>query len=149
MVGSAGTPRDAASEHASRVRDAITYTRRVSREASAANARHRAENAELVAEFRARRLAGHATDATPTRVKDSAKNFRVAAGLPVHDLPDATDLVPRSGVRGLKSPQRVKRTRTFRKRESWSAVIEIVCANVVDMLWHNGFRRVASCRVCL
>ncbi|QWF79625.1 hypothetical protein [Amycolatopsis sp. CA-230715] len=94
MVGSAGTPRDAASEHASRVRDAITYTRRVSREASAANARHRAENAELVAEFRARRLAGHATDATPTRVKDSAKNFRVAAGLPVHDLPDATDLVP-------------------------------------------------------
>ncbi|WP_158881235.1 hypothetical protein [Amycolatopsis anabasis] len=109
MTARPGSPeRGAGEEHAARVRDAITYTRRVSREARARGDRHRVENAELAAEFRARRLAGTATEATPTSVRDAAKRFRLANGLPVADLPAAGELVP---------PKRRPRPKTTPKSE--------------------------------
>jgi hypothetical protein len=95
-------------EHLAQIRDSITYAKRVASEARARNERHRAENAELTAEYRARRLAGTATEATSNRVRDDAKRFRLAHGLPVADFPEASDLVP---------PKRRNRPMAARKSE--------------------------------
>lgn len=81
-------------EHLARIRDAITYAKRVASEARARNERHRAENAEVAAEYQARRLAGTATGATPSRVREAAKRFRLAHGLPVANFPAAAEPVP-------------------------------------------------------
>jgi sRNA-binding protein len=74
--------------------DAVTYARRVAGTAKARNERHRAENAELIKQFEQRRLAGVATDRTPTAVRAAAKRFRSARGLSVPRLPDLGEITP-------------------------------------------------------
>jgi hypothetical protein len=102
------TPDDRGARHAADVRDAITYAKRVAREARARNERHRVENAELTSEFRARKAAGTSAEPTSTRLRDAAKRFRIANGLPVADLPSAAELVP---------PKRRQRPRATPKSE--------------------------------
>jgi hypothetical protein len=79
---------------------AITYASRVASAAKERNARHRADNAELIKQFEQRRLAG---SGTPSAVRDAAKRFRSAGGLGNPRLPDwAESAAPRP----LKAAQR-------------------------------------------
>jgi hypothetical protein len=72
---------------------AITYASRVASAAKERNARHRADNAELIKQFEQRRLAGSGTERTPSTVRDAAKRFRSAGGLVNPRLPDRAESV--------------------------------------------------------
>ncbi|QFU93941.1 hypothetical protein [Amycolatopsis sp. YIM 10] len=85
---------NAAARFRATVQNAVTHSERVAGEAKARSDRHRAENAALAQQFRARRLAG--SDPTPTSpaLRAAASGFRVRNALPVENLPSAAELVP-------------------------------------------------------
>lgn len=87
-------PETAADNFARTGRDAVTYARQVARTAKARYERHRSENAELAKQFGKGRLAGGDAAPTSSAVRNTAKRFRAANGLPVPVLPPAADLVP-------------------------------------------------------
>lgn len=74
--------------------DAVTYARRVAREALARNERHRAGNAELAENAGRGRIVGETADATPPALRAAAKQFRRARGLAVPEFPALVDPVP-------------------------------------------------------
>jgi hypothetical protein len=85
---------DAAIDLARTTEHAVAYARRVASTARARNERLRAENAELIKQFGRRQLAGSATERAPGAVRDAAKRFRSANGLPVPQSPSVAELVP-------------------------------------------------------
>lgn len=87
-------PETAAENFARTGRDAVTYARQVARTAKARYERRRSENADLAKEFGKGKLAGGDTAPTSNAVRNAAKRFRSANGLPVPTLPPAADLVP-------------------------------------------------------
>ncbi|MCU1683439.1 MAG: hypothetical protein JWQ81_4178 [Amycolatopsis sp.] len=95
---------DAGTEFARTTQHAMTYAGRVKGTALARNQRHRADNAELIKRLGFRKL-GPSNEPTPGALRSAAKRFRVAAGLPVQDLPDAADLVPPRPVQPVESPR--------------------------------------------
>jgi hypothetical protein len=96
---------DAGAELTRVTQNAVTYVRRVVSTAKARNARHRAENAELIKQFEQRRLAGTATERTPTAVRDAAKRFRSARGLSVPRLPELGELTPQVWPKPASQPR--------------------------------------------
>jgi hypothetical protein len=87
-------PETAAEAFARTGRDAVTYARQVARSAKARYERRRSENAELTKQVGRGKLAGAATEPTPNVLRNAAKRFRAANGMPVPAMPAATDLVP-------------------------------------------------------
>ena len=86
---------ETAAEHFARTgRDAVTYARQVARTAKARYERRRGENADLAKQFGKGKLVGGDVAPTPSVVRNAAKRFRAAQGLPVPALPPAADLVP-------------------------------------------------------
>jgi hypothetical protein len=96
---------DAGAELTRVTQNAVTYARRVVSTAKARNARQRAENAELVKQFEQRRLAGTATERTPTAVRDAAKRFRTARGLAVPRLPELGELTTQARPKPATQPR--------------------------------------------
>jgi hypothetical protein len=93
---------------------AITYASRVASAAKARNARHRADNAELIKQFEQRRRAGSGTERTPSTVRDTAKRFRSAGGLTNPRLPD------RAESDAPRRPKPVERSRSSDDDEDFS-----------------------------
>jgi sRNA-binding protein len=96
---------DAGAELTRVTQNAVTYTRRVVGTAKARNERHRAENVELIKQYEQRRLAGTATERTPTAVRDAAKKFRSARGLSVPRLPELGEMLPRARPKAAEPSQ--------------------------------------------
>jgi hypothetical protein len=90
---------------------AITYASRVASAARERNARHRADNAELIKQFEQRRLAG---SGAPSTVRDAAKRFRSAGALGNSRLPVRAESV--APVR----PKTAERTRSSDDDEDFS-----------------------------
>ncbi|MGC7095918.1 hypothetical protein ACPZ19_14695 [Amycolatopsis lurida] len=105
---------NAAARFRATVQNAVTHSERVAGEAKARSDRHRAENAALAQQFRARRLAG--SDPTPTSpaLRATANGFRVRNALPVENLPSAAELVP------IRKRERPKAARVGDEDEDFS-----------------------------
>jgi len=86
-------PETAAAAFTRTGQDAVTYARRVVGNALARNERHRAANRELVKQA-GRGKSSPAPDPTPGALRNAARRFRMARGLPVPEFPAAADSVP-------------------------------------------------------
>jgi len=83
-------PETAAAAFARTGQDAVTYARRVVGNALARNERHRAANRELTKQAGR----GKQADPTPGALRNAARRFREARGLPVPEFPAVANSVP-------------------------------------------------------